>query len=125
MKSNSLKEVFTISRIPVFIASLCCLSPIILVSLGIASVSFASSLTDILYGTYKWYFRAAGLIALLVSFYFYAKRNLGVCSIDEAVKRRNELINKFALALIASVIGYVFFLYVIVHYVGVFLNIWE
>lgn len=114
-----------ISSIPVIIASLCCLSPVILVSLGVASVSFASSLADTFYGEYKWYFRAAGFIALVVSFIFYVRRQVGVCTIDEAVKRRNELLNKFALALIIGVLGYLFFLYVVVHYVGVFLQLWK
>ncbi len=114
-----------ISSIPVIIASLCCLSPVILVSLGVASVSFASSLADTFYGEYKWYFRAAGFIALVVSFIFYVRRQVGVCTIDEAVKRRNELLNKFALVLIIGVLGYLFFLYVVVHYVGVFLQLWK
>ncbi len=122
---ESIKSAFKISSIPVLIASLCCLSPVILVSLGVASVSFASSLADTFYGEYKWYFRAAGLIALVISFIVYIRRQIGVCTIDEAVRRRNELINKFALALIIGVLGYLFFLYVVVHYVGVFLNLWK
>lgn len=122
---ESIKSAFKISSIPVLIASLCCLSPVILVSLGVASVSFASSLADTFYGEYKWYFRAAGLIALVISFIVYIRRQIGVCTIDEAVRRRNELINKFALALIIGVLGYLFFLYVVVHYVGVVLNLWK
>ena len=122
---ESIKSAFKISSIPVLIASLCCLSPVILVSLGVASVSFASSLADTFYGEYKWYFRAAGFIALVISFIVYIRRQIGVCTIDEAVRRRNELINKFALALIIGVLGYLFFLYVVVHYVGVFLNLWK
>lgn len=127
--NQTIKEKVTtalrISSIPVIIASLCCLSPVILVSLGVASVSFASSLADTFYGEYKWYFRAAGFIALVVSFIFYVRRQVGVCTIDEAVKRRNELLNKFALVLIIGVLGYLFFLYVVVHYVGVFLQLWK
>jgi hypothetical protein len=125
MNLQKLREALKISSIPVVIASLCCLSPVILVSLGIASVSFASSLADILYGQYKWVFRGVGLIALCISLYHYATRSLGVCSIDDVVRRRNELINKSALALIVAVLGYVFFLYGVVHYVGVFLNLWR
>ena len=125
MKLQNIKEALKISSIPIVIASLCCLSPVILVTLGIASVSFASSLADIFYGEYKWYFRAAGVISLLISFIFYIRRNLGVCSIDEAVQRRNELINKLALAIIIGVTGYFIFLYVIVEYIGIILKIWE
>lgn len=122
---NRLKEIFKISSIPVVIASLCCLSPIILVLLGVGSVTFASSLTDSLYGEYKWYFRLAGVLAMAVSLLFYFRRTKGVCTIDEAIRRRNEIINTVALTVIAGVAGYMFFLYVVVHYIGVFLNIWK
>lgn len=120
----NLKEVFKISSIPVVIASLCCLSPVILVLFGISTVSFASSLADTFYGEYKWYFRAAGLLALTGALFFYIYRKKGVCTIDEAVRRRNEILNLIALTLIIAVIGYIFFLYVVVHYLGVFLNLW-
>lgn len=119
-----LKDVFKVSAIPVAIASLCCLSPVILVLLGLGTVSFASSLADTLYGEYKWYFRAAGLIALLGALVVYLRRQKGICTIDEAKKRRNEIINIVAVALIAGVLGYAFFLYVVVHYVGVWLDLW-
>ena len=63
MKQN-IRELLRISIIPAIIASLCCLSPILLLSLGVVSVSVAGELSDILYGEYKWLFRVAGLIAL-------------------------------------------------------------
>jgi hypothetical protein len=118
-------ELFKFSGIPVLIASLCCLSPLILVALGLATVSFATSLTDILYGEYKWYFRVAGLLALCISFVVYTRRKVGVCTIDEAIRKRNELINKFMIFLITSILAYIFFLYVVVHYVGVFAGVWK
>lgn len=124
MKINY-SEIFKFTSIPVAIASLCCLSPLILVALGFATVSFATSLTDVLYGEYKWYFRGVGLLALTLSFVVYTRRKIGVCTIDEAVRRRNELINKFMIFLISSVLLYMFFLYVVVHYIGVFAGVWE
>ncbi|MEK7574703.1 MAG: hypothetical protein AAB511_00525 [Patescibacteria group bacterium] len=119
------KEIFKISSIPVIIASLCCLSPVILVLAGIGTVGFASSLADTLYGEYKWYFRVAGLLALALALVFYFRRAKGICTIDEAKRRRNEIINTVALSIIAGVAGYIFFLYVVVHYIGVFLAIWK
>jgi peptide methionine sulfoxide reductase msrA/msrB len=119
------KETLKISSIPVIIASLCCLSPVILVLLGIGTVSFASTLADTLYGDYKWVFRAVGLIALIVALVVYLRRAKGICTIDEAKKRRNEIINIAAVSIITGVLGYIFFLYVVVHYVGVGLNIWK
>jgi len=120
-----LKEAFKISGFPVVIASLCCLSPLILVSLGLATVSFASSFTDILYGEYKWWFRLAGLLALAVSLVSYLRRQKGICSIDDAVKRKNEVINIVALSVIVGIAGYFFFLYVVVHYAGAWAGLWS
>lgn len=118
------KDSLKVSSLPVFIASLCCLSPIILLSLGLVTLSAASELTNVFYGTYKWVFRAVGLIALITAFVFYMKR-VGVCTLDDVKKRRNEILNKLALTLIIGVAGYLFFLYVVVHYIGVFLNVWK
>jgi uncharacterized membrane protein len=122
---GKITEVLKISSIPVVLASLCCLSPVILVLLGISSVSFASSLADTFYGEYKWWFRAVGILALIGSLVYYLRRKKGVCTIDDVKRRRNEIINLTALTAVAAVIGYLFFLYVIVHYGGVYLNIWR
>lgn len=121
---NKIKEILKISSIPVVLASLCCLSPVILVLIGVSTVSFASSLADTLYGDYKWIFRGVGLAALLIALFFYLTRQKGICTIDEAKRRRNEIINYLALTLIAGVLGYLFFLYVVVHYLGVWLDLW-
>lgn len=123
--NKKISEVLKVSSIPVVIASMCCLSPVILVLLGLSTVSFASGLADTLYGDYKWVFRGMGLAALLGALYFYLSRKKGICTIDEAKRRRNEIINYLALTLIAGVLGYLFFLYVVVHYLGVWLALWE
>lgn len=122
--NSRVKEIFKLSSIPVVLASLCCLSPIILVLLGVSTVSFASSLADTLYGDYKWIFRGIGLLTLLGALWFYLRRSKGICTIDEAVRRRNEIINYLALSLIIGILGYLFFLYVVVHYLGVWLGLW-
>ena len=88
-------------------------------------MSFASSLADTLYGDYKWIFRGVGLLALLGALWYYLRRKKGICTIDEAVKRRNGIINYVALTLTVGVLGYIFFLYVVVHYLGVWLALWE
>lgn len=123
--NKKIKDILKISSIPVVLASMCCLSPVILVLLGVSTVSFASSLADTLYGDYKWVFRGVGLLALLGALVFYLRRSKGICTIDEAIRRRNEIINYLALTVIAGVFGYFFFLYVVVHYAGVWLNLWQ
>lgn len=119
-----LKELLKISSLPVLVASLCCLSPLILVLAGFATVSFGTSLADTLYGDYKWVFRAIGVVLLLISFVLYLRRQKNICTIDEAKKRRNEIINMLALTLIAGVVGYVVFLYGVVHYIGAYFQLW-
>ena len=119
------KDIFKISSLPVVFASLCCLSPVILVLFGLSTVSFASSLADTLYGEYKWVFRAAGLVLLTLSVVYYVRRQKGICTFDEAKKHRAEIINIAAIALIAGIVGYFFFLYVVVEYIGIWLGLWS
>ena len=121
----TLKSIFKLSGIPVVVASLCCLTPVVIVLFGLGSVSLASSLADTLYGDYKWVFRGVGLVLLALSVVWYLRREKGICSIDEAKKRRNEVINIVAIALAAGVVGYFVFLYVVVEYAGMWLGIWN
>lgn len=124
MTLRSLKELIKISSFPVVIVSLCCLSPLVLVLFGLSTVSFASSLSDTLYGDYKWIFRGVGLILLTFSILLYLRRSKKICTLKQAKRRLNEVVNTILLVLIVGVFGYMFFLYVVVHYAGVFLGIW-
>ncbi len=119
-----LKEILRIASVPVVIASLCCLSPVILVLLGLSTVGFATSLSDTFYGEYKWYFRLAGLLALGLAYWYHLRRQ-GICTLDQAKRERNRIVNGILITLIAGVIGYLFFLYVVVEYLGKWLKIWE
>lgn len=122
---TSLKDILKITGAPVVVASLCCLTPVVLVLFGIGSVSLAASLANVLYGTYAWSFRMTGLALLLLSVISYLRREKGICTLDEAKKRRNEILNVVGIALIAGVIGYILWLYVIVEYAGILLHIWQ
>lgn len=106
------------------VASLCCLTPLVLVMFGLSTVSFASSLADTLYGSYKWVFRIAGLLFLGLALILYF-RSRGICTFDQAKRQRNEILNKVLIAVIAGIVAYIIFLYVIVHYAGVWLGIWQ
>ncbi len=123
--SSQLKDVIRISSLPVFVASLCCVSPIVLFLAGLSSASFATSLADNLYDNYKWYFRGIGILLLGISVLYYLYQKKGICSIEQAKRKKNEIINTIALTFIGAVVGYVLFLYVIVHFIGVFLNLWQ
>lgn len=119
------KDTLKLISLPVLVASLCCLSPVILVLLGLSTASFAGSLADTLYGDYKWIFRGIGLVLLAITIVVYLRRKKGICTIEEAKKRRNEIINIVLSTFIVFVIGYVIWLYVIVEYAGKVLRIWR
>ncbi len=110
--------------IAAFIAGLCCFTPVVLVLFGLSTVSFAASLSDTLYGTYKWVFRGAGLAFLAISLWWYFYKVERICTLDEARKNHNKIINIILITLVIGIIAYILWLYLIVHYLGVFLDIW-
>jgi len=120
-----IKDLFKVTWLPVLVASLCCLAPVILVLFGLSTVAFAASLSDVLYGQYKWVFRSVGLVLLTASFILYLRRTKGICTIDQAKKRRNEIINAALIVLTTGVIGYALWLHVGVDLIGKWLGIWE
>jgi len=121
---QKIKEIFKIASLPVVLASLCCFSPIIIVLFGLGSVSVASTLANDLYGNYAWVFRLGGLGLLTVSVIMYLRRTKGICTLDEAKKRKREIINIVGIVFIVFVIGYVVFLYGVLELIGIFLKIW-
>jgi hypothetical protein len=66
-----MKKLIAIISSSVAFASLCCLSSVVIVALGLGSVSFAASLADSFYGDYKWYFRVFGLLCLSSGLIYY------------------------------------------------------
>lgn len=119
-------ELILISRLtalPIFIASLCCLVPVTLVALGLSSVTFAASLTSVLDGKYRWLFILAGLLSLCVSVFAYLRRQ-NICTLDQAKRRKKEVINILAIIFITTALGYVLFFYLIVDGLGHWLKIW-
>ena len=117
------KEILKLTGIPVLIASLCCLTPIILVLLGLSTVSFATSLSDTFYGQYKWAFRSVGLVLLAIALIFYFRKK-NICTLNDVKRNRNKVFNTILVALIVTVLAYILWLYVIVHIIGAFLKIW-
>ena len=73
------------------VAITCCVSPVVLVLLGVATAAEAVTLGDTLYYTYGWYFRAAGLgVAALAVILFL--RGRGACNVRGAYHYRRMLI---------------------------------
>ena len=117
-----LKELFNLTGLPIFIASLCCLTPIILVLFGLSTLTFAISLSNILDGQYRWVFILAGLLLLTASLVSYFRKR-GICTIDQVKKQRNEIMNKVLLVLIVAIIGYVLFLIIFLGSLGRLLSL--
>ena len=105
-------------------AGLCCFAPVVLVLFGLSSVAFAASLSDTLYGTYKWAFRGMGLLFLILSLYWYIYKKEKVCTIDEFKKKKRKILNLVLITLISGVLAYIVWLYVIVEWMGKALGIW-
>ena len=119
-----MKKLFAIISSSVLFASLCCLSSVVIVALGLGTVSFAASLSDTFYGYYKWYFRAFGLLCLIIGLLWYF-RSEGICTIDQVKRQKKKIVNTILIALFSGILGYLFFLYGVVHYIGVWQGIWK
>jgi hypothetical protein len=112
------KGVILISALAGLIGGLCCMTPIVLVLLGLTSIAVAADLGNVLYGDYRWIFRlvALGFIALALWVYF---RRKGICTLDQARRERNRIINTSLVVLIFAAGIYIFWTYIAVHYWGI------
>jgi len=126
MKLDNNQKSFLKKTIPItaFIAGLCCFTPVVLVLLGISTVAYAASLSDLLYGTYKWVFRGVALLLLFGALFWYFYKKEKVCTFDEAKRKRKRIINFVLIVLITAVLAYIIWLYVVVELIGIVLGIW-
>jgi len=100
------------------IAGLCCLTPIVILMLGIAGVAAAASLGNVLYGEYRWAFRAVALVCLGIGLVIHFRRR-GICTLEEAKRQRQRLINASLLVVFTAIGVYILWTYVILHYWGI------
>jgi membrane protein implicated in regulation of membrane protease activity len=112
------KGIFVLSGLAALVGGLCCLTPVVLVLLGLASISAAASLGNVLYGDYHWEFRLVALAFLILALVIYFRRQ-GICTLDQARRERNRIINTSILVLIFAVGMYIFWTYIAVHWFGV------
>jgi hypothetical protein len=62
----------------------CCVSPVVLYLVGLASATEAVSLSSRLYGDYAWYFRGTGVAVGGIAFTLYLRRR-GQCDLSGAL----------------------------------------
>lgn len=80
------------------IGMLCCVGPTLLALLGVVGAGTAYAWAERLYGGYAWWFRGAGLAALLVLLVVALRRRRGACSVRGARDHRQQI----ALTLLAA-----------------------
>ncbi len=107
-----------ISLLAGLIGGLCCVTPIVLVMVGLASISVAADLGNVLYGNYRWLFRGAALGFLAIALFVYFRRR-GICTLDQARRERQRIVNTALLVLTVAVGIYIFWTYIAVHYWGI------
>jgi hypothetical protein len=116
--SGDRKGVLVISAVAGIIGGLCCVTPIVLVMLGLASISVAADLGNALYGEYRWLFRAAALMFLAGALIVYFRRR-GICTLDQARRERNRILNTTLVVFVAAFGIYILWTYIAVHYWGI------
>lgn len=90
----------------------CCVTPLVLVLLGLSSVSFGISLGNTLYYQYGWYFRGAALGLACSGLYVSLKRRKA-CSLRGAKAQWRMIV-----AVFASMVAVYWVLYLLTSYLG-------
>ncbi|MCP2503912.1 MAG: hypothetical protein NLN65_01250 [Candidatus Poseidoniaceae archaeon] len=113
------------------VASLCCLPSVVMVMLGLATVSTGAALSDTLYwgGDGFGWFRGTMLfiafLSVIVGLVVYF-REQGICTFDEAKRNRRKVINTSLMVLVIAYLLYLLFNYVILTELGIAVGLpWE
>ena len=86
---------------------MCCVSPVVLVLLGIATAAEAVTLGDTLYYGYAWFFRAFGLAVAAIAVVLYLRRRR-MCTLAGA-RRSWRLLAVLVVAGVGTYIGLFWF----------------
>ena len=125
------KDLWKVIAGSTLIASMCCLPSVVLVMLGLATVSTGAALSDTLYwgeDGYAWFRPLMGLVAAVsvgvgLTLYF---RNQGICTLDQAKQERRKVVNTSLLVLSITYVCYLLFNYVILTELGIQFGLpWE
>ena len=111
------RGIFLGSFLAIATGCLCCITPLVLVLFGLASISTAVSVDNTLSGKYIWVFRSVGLLLLAAALVVYFRRR-GICTLDAARRQRNRILNAVLLTLLFAIGGYLAFEYVLLGYWG-------
>lgn len=123
---NERTRLFGMASGAAVVGSLCCLPPVVMVLFGLSSISAAAALGDSLYfGIARPLLYLASLLLLAGGLVLHF-RSEGICTLDEARRQQTRIVNTVLLALVATVLLYLLFTYVILEAVGIWLGLpWE
>ena len=83
------------------IGSLCCVTPLVLVLVGLSGVSGAMALAGNLQQTFRWtVFIPIAIIFLFIAMYFHIKRRAGVCNLRTIKRYKTYVIVTILFAII-------------------------
>jgi len=109
-----------------FLASLCCFVSVLLVGIGLVTVSVGNELSNNLYfGPARWIFYAISLFILGIGLYRHFN-NQGICTLEHAKRERNRIVNTTILVLITTFAIYFVWNYIVLELAGIAVGLpWE
>ena len=109
-----------------FLASMCCFPSVLLVGLGLMTVSAGDALSnDLYFGPARWILYGLTVVLLSIGLYRHFQ-NQGICTIDQAKRERKRIVNTAILMLIATFAIYFIWNYVILELLGIAVGLpWE
>ena len=109
-----------------FLASMCCFPSVLLVGLGLMTISAGDALSnDLYFGPARWALYGLTLIVLGIGITRHF-RNQGICSLDEAKRERKRITNISLVVLISTLMIYLIWNYVILELIGIAIGLpWE
>lgn len=112
------RETMGVGIAAAFIASLCCIGPLILISLGLGTASTSLSI-----GSKKPYFLALGLIFFVISLYLFIKyRRTNIChGCTTKDQEKKRIINTILIACLTLGVLYILLIYVVTPWLAPFI----
>lgn len=84
-----------------FLGSLCCVTPLIVVLLGLSGASGAMALAGSLQQNYRWtLFIPLAFLFLVASIYFYIKKDAGKCDLKTLKRYKSYVIGTIIFAIV-------------------------
>ena len=108
------------------LASMCCFPSVLLVGLGLMTVSAGDALSNNLYfGPARWVLY--GLTAIILGWGLYQHFQAeGICTLDQAKREKNRIVNTVLLVLISTFAIYLVWNYIILELAGIAVGLpWE